>query len=364
MFTIGVAVADDTPDYTVYRARPRGLRERLRGEAAPVGNRDPKRQRGSRGRKTPWSPIRVLKFALMGAVGWVLLSAVLFLISAHSQEGKGISQEAKAALAKGGFPPLTPTTILVLGSDKRPKGSKEPGARASGQRSDTIMLLRVGGGASSKLSIPRDTVVPIPGHGVDKINSAYAYGGAALSIKTVSNWTGISIDHLIEVNLENFPKFIDALGGITVKTPCVISDINGGTRNGGVSIRLHKGENDLNGKQSLAYARTRHNRCDPSYSDIDRVRAQQQIIGGMRTSLLSLGGFIRLPWAAWAAPQAINTDVGALELSGIIASIVVSGSPPPKVLKPTGAVTLSNGGAGLVVSDSAKQRAVDQFLNG
>jgi LCP family protein required for cell wall assembly len=354
---------EEQPDYTLYRSRPKGFRERLAGSEAPVPaprrTPEPKQKR-----KKQWGPKRVAKWIVLSLFGWLLLSFVLFCVSAQMRAGNGISASADAALAQGGMPPLAPTTILVLGSDKRPKGSKEPGARASGERSDTIMLIRIGGGANSKLSIPRDTVVPIPGHGNDKINAAYAYGGAALSIQTIQDWTGITIDHLVEVSLENFPKFIDALGGIDVTTPCVISDINGGTRNGGYSLRLRRGDNHLSGKQALALARTRHNRCIAAYSDLDRVKQQQVIFGGIRDRLLTPGAFIRLPWAAWNAPQAIRTDMGAAGLLGVMSAVAVSGSPPPHVMKPTGATTTPGGGAGLVVDDAPKQQAVDQFMNG
>ncbi len=356
-------MADEPPDYTLYRSRPKGLRERLAGSEAPVAapRRTPQpKQR----RKKKWTPWRVIKLILLGALGWLALSFVLFCVSAQIRAGEGIPASAESALAKGGIPPLTPTTILVLGSDRRPKGSKEPGANSAGQRSDTIMLLRIGGGANAKLSIPRDTVVPIPGHGSDKINAAYAYGGAALSIQTIQDWTGITIDHLVEVSLENFPKFIDALGGIDVNTPCVISDINGGTRNGGYSLRLSKGEHHLTGKQALALARTRHNRCIASYDDLDRVKQQQVIFGGIRDRMLTPGAFVRLPWAAWNAPQAIRTDMGAAGLLGVMSAVAVSGSPPPHVMKPSGATMSPGGGAGLVVDDAEKQRAVDQFMNG
>ena len=109
-------------------------------------------------------------------------------------------------------------TVLVIGTDTRPPGSKEPGANTSdaGSRSDTIMLWRIGGGTSRRLSIPRDTVASIPGHGTTKINAAYAYGGPALAIKTIEQFTGLKINHLILVNFVNFPKFIDALGGVDV----------------------------------------------------------------------------------------------------------------------------------------------------
>ena len=88
------------------------------------------------------------------------------------------------------------------------------------------------------------------------------------------------------------------------------------------------------------------------------------IFGGIRGRLLSPGAFIRLPWAAWNAPQAIRTDMGAAGLVGVMTAVAASGSPPPHVMKPTGATTSPGGGAGLVVDDVEKQRAVDQFMNG
>src|SRR5437588_10036465 len=93
-------------------------------------------------------------------------------------------------------------TVLILGTDQRPSGSKEPGAntRDAGSRSDTIMLWRIGGGVSRRLSIPRDTETQIPGHGTTKLNAAYAYGGPALTLRTVEQFTGVKINHVIGVN--------------------------------------------------------------------------------------------------------------------------------------------------------------------
>ena len=108
-------------------------------------------------------------------------------------------------------------TILVLGTDERPKGSKEPGADTSdkGSRSDTIMLWRIGGGVSRRLSIPRDTVAQIPGYGVDEDQRRLLpTAGRRWRSRRSRSFTGIKINHLIIVNLANFPKFIDAIGGV------------------------------------------------------------------------------------------------------------------------------------------------------
>ena len=104
---------------------------------------------------------------------------MLFLISSHFERTSPPADVA-AVLDPAGFPLTSANNILVLGSDRRQKNSKEPGAETTGSgRSDTIMLIRTGGGHSARLSIPRDTVVEIPGHGLQKINAAHAFGGPA-----------------------------------------------------------------------------------------------------------------------------------------------------------------------------------------
>jgi LCP family protein required for cell wall assembly len=275
-----------------------------------------------------------------------------------------VSSEAEAQLAGGGYPLVSANTILVLGSDQRPKGSKEPGANSGPSRSDSIMLMRVGGGHSAKLSILRDTVVPIPGHGMDKINAAYAYGGAALSIKTIKDWLGIPINHVVEINFQRFPELIDSMGGIDYTGGCVISKINGGSRNGGYTLRLRKGTHHINGKQALALARTRHNLCNAREDDRTRAARQQKIFAAMKSRLTRPGAFFRLPWIAWNAPKTLRSDMSGPTLAGLFGGLAAGGSPATRVLQPTGAVTTASGGAGLTVSDAAKRAAVQRFLNG
>jgi len=82
---------------------------------------------------------------VVAIVAWLLLSLVLFLVSAEIQSGS-IPNSVQAALAPGGNMLTSTDTVLVIGTDQRPKGSKEPGAFAGGIRSDTMMLVRIGGG--------------------------------------------------------------------------------------------------------------------------------------------------------------------------------------------------------------------------
>ena len=206
--------------------------------------------------------------------------------------------------------------------------------------------MRIGGGHNATLSIPRDTVVDIPGHGQNKINAAYAIGGPALAIRTVEQYLGIPVNHLVEVNFENFPQLIDALGGITYRGGCVVSRINGGFKNGGYTLRLKGGEQEINGKQALALARTRKNECNPKENDLTRARRQQKIMGSIKDKVTSVETFVRLPWVSWAAPKAIRSDMSGPSLLGLVGAELTAGTAKPTVLSPTGGVTLPDGGAG------------------
>ena len=354
--------------YRVYSSRPRGLRALLRGEEEaglpePGRDRDERDQLprdGGRWRRLTWR--RGLAYLGIAIAAWVFFSFVLFLISAQNQAGS-IPADAQAALTPGGNMLTSADTILVIGTDQRPPGSKEPGAFGNGIRSDTLMLWRIGGGTSRRLSIPRDTVAPIPRYGSTKINAAYAYGGPALTIKTVENFTGVKINHVIIVNLANFPKFIDAIGGIDVSTGKICSNISGGVKNGGFSLFLNPGTHHLTGIQALTLARTRDNTCNAASNDLTRESYQQKILNAIKSQLLSPGTFFRLPWASWAAPKALETDMGGFTLLSLFAASEMGGSAPVQLLK-TSPVTLSSGAQALSVAPSEVSSKVRKLING
>jgi LCP family protein required for cell wall assembly len=370
---------EDEPQYTRYRSRPRLPWSRkdegfdaLREPGEPrEDDEPPKRKRRIWPSRRPGRPGRritvgrVLRYLALAVGAWLLISLVLFLVSAQIQSAK-VSDAAEAKLSGGGYPLTSPNTILVLGSDARTKSTAEPGAQTIGDpsRSDSIMLLRIGGGANAQLSILRDTLVDIPGHGRNKINAAYAFGGPSLAIDTVEQYLGIDINHLVEVNFENFPELIDSLGGITYTGNCVISKINGGSRNGGTTLRLKAGTHELTGDQALALARTRKNDCRPQEDDRARVRRQQKILAAIKGKVTSFETFFRLPWVSWAAPKAIRSDMSGLSLLGLIGAELIGGNGKKMVLKPSGAETLPDGGAGLTVDEATKQQTVDEFLKG
>ena len=357
----------EPPPYKVYRAGPRGLRARLRGEEEPLLPKPKKPERPGTGKpRDGWSIAkRVLKYVAIAVVAWILLSVALFLVSASIETSK-LPSSVSDALSSGPNMITGTDTVLIIGTDQRPRGSKEPGADTSdvGSRSDTLMLWRVGGGTSRRLSIPRDTVVSIPGHGTTKINAAYAYGGPALTIRTVEQFTGIKINHVIIVNLAAFPPFVNAIGGINIKTGRVCSVISGGPANGGFSLFLKPGVHHLNGEQALVYARTRENRCNPNDSDLTRVQHQQEILNAIKSKLVSPSSFFRLPLASWDAPKVLRTDMGGFTLLSLFTASEVGGNAPVDVLKPSGSVVLPDGEDGLTATPGDVSRAVNKLMTG
>ena len=367
---------DSQRPYKLYSARPRGLRARLRGEEGaelpdpvrPRRDRDqlPSERRCRRWRRLTWR--RGLAYLAVAVVAWVFLSFVLFMISATEQSGSSILASAQADLTPGGNMLTSADTVLVLGLDNRPTtglGSKEPGSNYSERdaNTDTIMLWRIGGGVSRRLSIPRDTAVQLPGVGLQKINAAWSVGGPALTLKTVEAFAGVKINHVIVVDLGNFPKFINAIGGITLTTDRVCSQISGGAAKGGFTLNLSAGAHHLNGEQALILARTRENACNAAENDLTREKRQQEILNAIKSQLLTPTTFFHLPWAAWDAPQAVQTDMGGLTLMTLFLASEMGGSASPDVL-PTSPMTLPSGEDALTIPPSAVSSAVRKLIGG
>jgi LCP family protein required for cell wall assembly len=329
-----------------------------------------------------------------------LLSFLAFAVSAQLQSFK-LSGEASSALH--GNPLLLPSaqTILVLGTDARPPNTKEPGAAPSkkcfeqqahgdaphdgceqGQfRADTLMLIRAGGGSFRKLSIPRDSYAEIPGEAPQKINGAYAFGGAALQIKTIEKFLGVQIDHVAIVDFTGFEDLINAVGGVEVDLPHKLcADISGGSGGGqgGVTLHLKKGENTLDGEKALAYSRIREPSECPGpgksaytlgYSDLDREKAQQSVINGIKDRLTdplrAPYNFIRGPIIGWDAPKAFVSDMGFLTMPQLVLSAAIGGSAPADVLCGSPKAGCGEGPEGSIeVPESVRHKAANRLLNG
>jgi LCP family protein required for cell wall assembly len=349
------------PEYKVYRARKRPLGrlaggsdlDALKRRLSRAKGEEPPPEAGERKRITPG---RVLKWAALAVLGWLLLSFVLFMVSAQLQEG--VSDEAEQALSGGGSL-LTGSTILVLGSDAR-TGESIDESQSGPSRADTIMLVHASLGSVRKLSIPRDIEVQVPGHGTAKINAAYAFGGPALTIETVENFlgNGLEINHLVEVDFQDFPELIDSLGGITVNNKTRICSPPFDNFWKGLNFR--RGEIELNGRRALGYARVRTNPCAPGEDDRARAARQQEVLRAMGDKVSSPGTFFRLPLVSWQAPKALKSDMKGPGLMALFADMATGNSDETEVLEAGCCINGSN----LFVSDGAKRSAVDKLLNG
>jgi LCP family protein required for cell wall assembly len=411
MPTDGEQQPSGPPEYKVYRSR-KGLLSRLRSPdlsglrertpRAPKPWRRKKRDRPERpGPPRRWTGRRVLKWVGLAALGWICLSFLAFAVSAQLQSFK-LSGEAKDALH--GNPMLLPSaqTILVIGTDARPPDTKEPDAAPSEEcfeqqahgdaphdpcsvgefRADTLMLIRAGGGAFRKLSIPRDSYAEIPGQSPTKINAAYAFGGAAAQIEAVEGFLDLEVDHVAIVDFTGFEDLIDAVGGVEVNLKHKLcADISGGAGGGqgGVSLRLPKGESTLNGEKALAYSRVRKPSECPGpgrsyysigYSDFDREQAQQEVINGIKgrlTDPLRIPyNFVKGPIIGWDAPKAFVSDMGFLTMPQLVLAAAIGGSAPADVLcAGVNSGCDPEGPEGSVeVPEATRQRAVDRLLGG
>lgn len=196
------------------------------------------------------------------------------------------------------------TTYLLVGTDARDGLTEEEKQRlgtgnAEGLRTDTMMLLYVPpSGRPALISLPRDSYLPIPGHGKNKLNAAYSLGGPTLLSQTVEQNTGLRIDGYVEIGFAGFANVVDAVNGIDVclDAPIVDHDSN---------INLPAGCQTLNGADALGYARMR--KADPR-GDIGRVERQRAVIAAIAHKAASPATFIN-PVRYWKLTHAVASNL-------------------------------------------------------
>ena len=227
---------------------------------------------GAGARRKPKGPRRRSRRIGIGIV-IALVAILVWLIAVPVYAWNQVDRVAYEP--SGSRPPDQPgTTYLLLGSDSRAGLTKAERKKlgtgsAAGQRTDTIMILYVPpGGEPALISLPRDSYLPIPGHGQNKINAAYSFGGPKLMTKTVEQNTGLRIDQYVEVGFAGFVNVVDAVGGIDVCLKKPIKDKDS-------HLDLKAGCQTLVGKNALGYVRMRH--ADP-LGDLGRVKRQRQVV--------------------------------------------------------------------------------------
>ena len=209
-----------------------------------------------------------------------------------------------------------PTTIMLLGVDNR---------KDDVGRSDTLMILNLSDKNASLLTIPRDTMVYIDRHGYQKINAAYAYGGAKLTRETVEDFLGIEIDHYVTINKSRFAEVIDAMGGVDIYVERDMEYEDPWDDDGGLVIDLKQGLQHLDGETAIQYVRFR----DSEEGDIGRVRRQQAFMRACADRLSEPSMLIKLPELLGVAVKAIETDLSSTEMlaaAGSLKSAEASGN--------------------------------------
>jgi LCP family protein required for cell wall assembly len=226
---------------------------------------------------------------------WLLLLLwLVYLVAVPFFAWNNVSQVK--AFPSGQRPADSPgTNYLIVGSDSRKGLSAQQRKQLhtgndSGQRTDTIMLMHDGSGPTLLMSIPRDSLVAIPGHGTTKINAAFAYGGPQLLIRTVEQLTQVHIDHYVEIGFGGFVNVVDAVGGITI---CPSHNMDDKLAN----LHVKKGCQHADGRVALAYARSRH--ADPKLGDIARGGQQRQVVNAVGKKALSPWTFLN-PFRYWS----------------------------------------------------------------
>lgn len=250
--------------------------------------RNSRRERRKKNRVWPWV-LLVLCFIAAAAAGALFASNSLL--------------DRNGSLAEDGLMTAKDkSTIMIMGVDTR---EDDVG------RSDTLMLATIDPkkDQAALLSIPRDTRVKIKGHGFDKINAAYAYGGERLTQSTVENFLGVNVDHYIVINTHAFQKIIDALGGIDINVEKRMYYEDPWDDDGGLLIDLQPGMQHMDGKTAVTYVRYRDQE-----GDIGRIKRQQKFVAACMDKLTSPSIIPKLPAVIREVINSVKTDLSVRQL--------------------------------------------------
>lgn len=229
-------------------------------------------------------------------IGLVLLALVVLVGGSVLYLDRGLNRIDALAGYPGRIADTPGTNWLLVGSDSRAgltpeeeqklaTGGESP--ELGGSRTDTIMVVHIPeSGAATMVSLPRDSYVPIPGYGRDKLNASFSFGGPQLLVQTVEEATGLRMDHYAEIGFGGFAGIVDAIGGVNLCVPYPIDDPLAG-------INLQAGCQDLTGAQALGFVRTR---ATPM-ADLDRMNNQRLFMAALlkkATGLTTLLNPLRL----------------------------------------------------------------------
>jgi LCP family protein required for cell wall assembly len=245
--------------------------------ATPPARRSPRSPGGAGSSGRSGEPRRrrrfpVVRLVLLLVVAWVAFMVFTPLHAWNSVTKVDTTPAGDRPAETKGF------TYLLVGSDSREgltaaQKKEYATGNAEGRRTDSIILVHVSqsGGKPALVSIPRDSYVPIPGHGSNKINAAFAFGGPNLLVQTIEQVTDIHIDGYVEIGFAGFASVVDSVDGVNICVPFTMNDKKAG-------INLKKGCQVLDGKNALGFVRARYS--DPR-GDIGRAERQRQFLAAI-----------------------------------------------------------------------------------
>ena len=211
--------------------------------------------------------------------------------------------------------PSDPFYMLLIGADKS-EDRDASGEFGGSYRTDSMILARVDPQEKevTLISVPRDTRVNIPGHGEQKINAAYAFGGASLAVDTVSELAGVPISHYAEIDFDGFKAVVDALGGVEVDVPMEINDDMAGGH-------VDAGLQTLNGEQALILCRSRHNYDDIGNGDAIRAANQRLVLSAIMKKVMN-SDVATITNTVSTLAEYVTTDYSVTGLIGLAQSMM------------------------------------------
>src|SRR6266581_2621005 len=367
------SMATGEKPYRVYRGgRVKGRVPLDRPQTRPERDGRTPRQPRVRKPRRRWSWKRRIGLSLLLLLVLIVIWSIAGYLSFRSGVAKVNDRMNKTSpgidriLAKqNGLLLSNPTTILMLGRDHA-----NTDQRVGLNHSDSIMILRTDPGRHRLvyLSIPRDLRVPIPGHGEDRINSAFQLGGAALTVRTIEGLTGLEINHVMIVDFRSFKSLIDNIGGVDVNVPAPILSnkfdcpYKASRCAAWHGYRFKKGTQHMNGQRALIYSRIRENQLNPADSDITRGLRQQAVLRAVMAKLLGFGTIVSLPFNGDSLLKPLTTDLSAWQFMQLGWVLKRAGQKNALHCRLGGTAT-SIGGSSVIVGDE-QNLSVVQMVTG
>jgi LCP family protein required for cell wall assembly len=242
----------------------------------------------------------------------IIAALLVFAISTSIMLGTTIAVFSRFALLEAFLtmmstsPFIGEANILVIGVDNS----------GGSHRSDTIMVVHVSpiDKTVSVVSIPRDTIMNVPGVGLTKVNHSFAYGGTRLTKKTLEEFFNLKIPFTVAINMDGLAKIIDTLGGLNINVEKRMYYVDYA---GGLFVDLYPGYQHLNGRQSLGYVRFRHD----AEGDIGRIIRQQKFVQALANRIITKKNVLSAPKVILSLLSNVDTNMNVKQVLGFSLSM-------------------------------------------